>query len=61
MPAGIALSIVAEMQAVLAERSAGQLRFRTAPIYSTSLQNPPANAEAFCSIRFEKGFRNTLF
>jgi xanthine dehydrogenase accessory factor len=36
-PAGIALSIVAEMQAVLAERSAGQLRLRTAPIYSTSL------------------------
>jgi xanthine dehydrogenase accessory factor len=35
-PAGIALSIVAEMQAVLAERSAGQLRFRTAPIYPAS-------------------------
>src|SRR5258708_25409985 len=35
-PAGIALSIVAEMQAVLAGRSAGSLRFRNAPIYATS-------------------------
>lgn len=33
-PAGIALSIVAEAQAVLAERSAGSLRFRNAPIYA---------------------------
>lgn len=35
-PTGIALSIVAEMQAVLAGRSAGSLRFRNAPIYATS-------------------------
>ena len=33
-PAGIALSILAEMQSVLAGRSAAQLRFRNAPIYS---------------------------
>jgi xanthine dehydrogenase accessory factor len=33
-PAGIALSIVAEMQAALAGRSAAPLRFRHAPIYS---------------------------
>jgi xanthine dehydrogenase accessory factor len=35
-PAGIALSIVAEMQAVLAGRPARSLRFRNAPIYATS-------------------------
>ena len=35
-PAGIALSIVAEMQAVLAGRPAKSLRFRNAPIYATS-------------------------
>lgn len=34
-PAGIALSIVAEMQAVLAERPARSLRFRNTPIYAT--------------------------
>jgi xanthine dehydrogenase accessory factor len=33
-PAGIALSIVAEMQSVLSGRSAAQLRFRKSPIYS---------------------------
>jgi xanthine/CO dehydrogenase XdhC/CoxF family maturation factor len=33
-PAGIALSIVAEMQTVLAERSARPLRFRQTPIYN---------------------------
>jgi xanthine/CO dehydrogenase XdhC/CoxF family maturation factor len=33
-PAGIALSIVAEMQTVLAERSARPLRFRQTPIYT---------------------------
>jgi xanthine dehydrogenase accessory factor len=35
-PAGIALSIVAEMQAVLTGRPARPLRFRNAPIYATS-------------------------
>lgn len=35
-PAGIALSIVAEMQAVLTGRPARSLRFRNAPIYVTS-------------------------
>jgi Xanthine and CO dehydrogenases maturation factor, XdhC/CoxF family len=34
-PAGIALSIVAEIQTVLAERSARPLRFRETPIYAT--------------------------
>jgi xanthine dehydrogenase accessory factor len=37
-PAGIALSIVAEMQAALAGRSAQSLRLRNAPIYASSPQ-----------------------
>jgi xanthine/CO dehydrogenase XdhC/CoxF family maturation factor len=40
-PAGIALSIVAEMQTVLAERSARPLRFRETPIYATQSTKVP--------------------
>jgi Xanthine and CO dehydrogenases maturation factor, XdhC/CoxF family len=39
-PAGIALSIVAEMQAVLAGRPARSLRLLNAPIYATSSSVP---------------------
>jgi xanthine dehydrogenase accessory factor len=38
-PIGIALSIVAEMQAVLTGRSGAQLRLRNAPIYSDAFYN----------------------
>jgi xanthine dehydrogenase accessory factor len=63
-PAGIALSIVAEIQTVLAKRSARQLRLREAPIYVNEPQNPVLadsietqsmqSPDGFCGVRREE-------